>query len=98
MLNFHPGSQNQVAGESINDSGIGNKNENLSRAHKSFKVERIWAFSKEIGAGDYGNEQEVIRQLKDMEDRDRELFRKSKVNADVIEGIDSMNLKLFSYL
>ncbi|GKV36551.1 hypothetical protein SLEP1_g44670 [Rubroshorea leprosula] len=64
------------------------KNENLKRAQESCNVERIWAFVKEIGAGDCGNEQEVIRRLKDIEDRDKKLFRKSKVSDDVIEGID----------
>ncbi|GKV42979.1 hypothetical protein SLEP1_g50328 [Rubroshorea leprosula] len=85
---FHPGSQNQVAGESVNDSGIGNRNEILKRAQEPCIAERIWEFAKEIGAGHKGNEHEVIRRIKDMEERDKELFRISKVSTDVLGGTE----------
>ncbi|GKV19209.1 hypothetical protein SLEP1_g29498 [Rubroshorea leprosula] len=93
MPKFQPGSQIQVAGESVNDSCIENRNGILKRAQEACNIEKIWAFAKEIGAGDYGNEHEVMRRLKDMEERDKELFRKSKVSADVVAGIDGVNLK-----
>ncbi|GKV32990.1 hypothetical protein SLEP1_g41549 [Rubroshorea leprosula] len=75
---FSPGSRNQAAGESLNDSGIENRNICLRKATDQNMAERIWAFAKEIGVGDRGNENEVIRRLEDMENRDREMCRMLK--------------------
>ncbi|GKV31769.1 hypothetical protein SLEP1_g40435 [Rubroshorea leprosula] len=87
MPKFSPGSHNQVAGESVTDSGIENRNESLRRGTNLSIAEKIWAFAKEIGVGDRGNEREVIQKLEGMEDRDKELFRLSKVSSNtVLEG------------
>ncbi|GLT45068.1 hypothetical protein SLA2020_189290 [Shorea laevis] len=48
---FSPGSQNQVAGESVTDSGIEIRNGNLRRDPELCTAERIWAFTKKIGVG-----------------------------------------------
>ncbi|GKU86994.1 hypothetical protein SLEP1_g1457 [Rubroshorea leprosula] len=73
---------NQVAGESLNDSGIENRNMCLRKATDQNMAERIWAFAKEIGVGDRGNDIEVIRRLEDMEDRDRELIKELMMEAE----------------
>ncbi|GKV53298.1 hypothetical protein SLEP1_g59830, partial [Rubroshorea leprosula] len=65
--------------ESVTDSGIENRNVALRNAPDLRIAERIWAFAKEIRVGDHGNEAEVIQKLRDMEERDRELHRTSKV-------------------
>ncbi|GLT29888.1 hypothetical protein SLA2020_047230 [Shorea laevis] len=89
---FSPGSRNQAAGESLNDSGIENRNVCLRKATNQNMAERIWAFAKEIGVGDRGNETEVIRRLEDMEDWDRELCRMLKVSKANSEGFGCINL------
>ncbi|GKV44021.1 hypothetical protein SLEP1_g51252 [Rubroshorea leprosula] len=75
---FSPGSQNQVAGDSITDSGIEIRNGSLRRDLELCTAERIWAFAKEIGVGVRDNETEVIQRLKEMEDRDRRLIKSTK--------------------
>ncbi|GKV19934.1 hypothetical protein SLEP1_g30130 [Rubroshorea leprosula] len=75
---FSPGSQNQVAGDSIIDSGIEIRNGSLRRDLELCTAERIWAFAKEIGVGVRDNETEVIQRLKEMEDRDRRLIKSTK--------------------
>ncbi|GKU92387.1 hypothetical protein SLEP1_g6121 [Rubroshorea leprosula] len=52
--NFSPGSQNQVADESITDSGIQNRNRCLQSKGNAGKVVQIWEFAKEIGVVDHG--------------------------------------------
>ncbi|GLT46350.1 hypothetical protein SLA2020_201110 [Shorea laevis] len=81
---FYLGSHNQVTGESVTDNGIENMNEGLRRGMELCVAEKIWAFAQEIGVGDHGNERMVIQRLEDMENRDRELFRLSKVSNFVI--------------
>ncbi|GLT40340.1 hypothetical protein SLA2020_144820 [Shorea laevis] len=56
LLVFVPGTRNQVAGESITDSGIEKRNESFRSATDLRIAERIWAFAKEIGVGNHGNE------------------------------------------
>ncbi|GLT58447.1 hypothetical protein SLA2020_313380 [Shorea laevis] len=92
MPSFFPGPQNQVAGESVTDSGIENRNGSLRKDPEVCTAKRIWAFAKEIGAGDCGNEMEVIQKIKGMEDRDRKLIRLSKVSNIVVEGNGGTNL------
>ncbi|GLT36780.1 hypothetical protein SLA2020_111360 [Shorea laevis] len=52
---FSPGLHNQVAGESVTDSGIEARNGCLCRDPEHCSAERIWAFAKKIGVGDRGN-------------------------------------------
>ncbi|GLT27819.1 hypothetical protein SLA2020_027900 [Shorea laevis] len=73
MPKFFPGSRNQLAGESVTDSGIENRNAGLHKGTELCTAEKIWAFAKEIGVGDHNNESMVIRRLEQMEDRDKEL-------------------------
>ncbi|GKU99398.1 hypothetical protein SLEP1_g12255 [Rubroshorea leprosula] len=58
MSKFSLGSHNRVASESVTDSGIENKNESLHRGAELYIAEKIWAFAREIGVGDYGNKTE----------------------------------------
>ncbi|GLT40912.1 hypothetical protein SLA2020_150090 [Shorea laevis] len=90
---FVPGTRNQVAGESITDSGIEKRNESLRSATDLRIAERIWAFAKEIGVGNHGNEPEVIQRLRDMEIRDREHHSTSKVSKVVLEGDEVARFK-----
>ncbi|GKV41384.1 hypothetical protein SLEP1_g48927 [Rubroshorea leprosula] len=78
---FCPGSQNQVAGESIADSGIENRNKCLRAEGKISKEMKIWGFAREIGVVDRGNEEEILQRLEAMEERDRENFRRSKASV-----------------
>ncbi|GKV01589.1 hypothetical protein SLEP1_g14135 [Rubroshorea leprosula] len=66
---FCPGSQNQVAGDSIADSGIENRNKCLRMEGKINKEMQIWGFAKEIGVVDRGNVEEILQKLEAMEQR-----------------------------
>ncbi|GLU22377.1 hypothetical protein SLE2022_384580 [Rubroshorea leprosula] len=90
---FVHGLRNQAAGDSITDSGIENRNVTLRNAMDLRITERIWAFPKEIGVGDHGNEAKVIQRLRDMEECDRELHSTSKVSKVDLEGEEVAKLK-----
>ncbi|GLT88058.1 hypothetical protein SLE2022_061000 [Rubroshorea leprosula] len=77
MPNVNSDSQYQDVEESITDSGIENRNRCLRSEAKNGTGEQIWGFAKIIGVVDRGNEEEVLRRLEGMEERDREVFRRS---------------------
>ncbi|GKU96029.1 hypothetical protein SLEP1_g9310 [Rubroshorea leprosula] len=68
---FLPASQSRVAGISIADSDIKNRNQSLLGCHRSKEAEKIWEFGKKIGVTVDGNEVEIAQKIEEMEDRDR---------------------------
>ncbi|GKU91868.1 hypothetical protein SLEP1_g5682 [Rubroshorea leprosula] len=68
---FLPASQSKVAGISIADSDIKNRNRSLLGCHRSKEAEKIWEFGKKIGVTADGNEVEIAQKIEEMEDKDR---------------------------
>ncbi|GLT97805.1 hypothetical protein SLE2022_153520 [Rubroshorea leprosula] len=79
MPKFNPDSHDKAAEDSITDSGIENRNRCLRDEAKSGTGKQIWGFAKLIGVVDRGNEEEVLRRLEAMEERDRETYRRSVI-------------------
>ncbi|GKV12840.1 hypothetical protein SLEP1_g23934 [Rubroshorea leprosula] len=63
---------NSVAGGSLGDSGIVNRNRLLMGQSNRKMAEQLWDFAKKIGAT-AENEETVIRSLEEMEARDRKV-------------------------
>ncbi|GKV23685.1 hypothetical protein SLEP1_g33387 [Rubroshorea leprosula] len=72
MPKFSLDPQNQAAEDSITDSGIENRNRCLGSEAKSGTGEQISGFAKIIRVVDRGNEDDVLRRLEAMEERDKE--------------------------
>ncbi|GKU98648.1 hypothetical protein SLEP1_g11622 [Rubroshorea leprosula] len=67
---FQPGMNNEVAGGSVGDSGIQNRNR-LLKEHPSRRIaEELWDFARKIGVV-AENEEQIINKLDEMEVRDR---------------------------
>ncbi|GLT65981.1 hypothetical protein SLA2020_383770 [Shorea laevis] len=67
---FQPGMNKAVAGGSLGDSGIQNRNR-LLKEHPSRRIaEELWEFARKIGVA-AENEEQVINKLEEMERRDR---------------------------
>ncbi|GKV36996.1 hypothetical protein SLEP1_g45072 [Rubroshorea leprosula] len=70
ILKFQPGMNNEVAGGSVVDSGIQNRNR-LLKEHPSRRIaEELWDFARKIGVV-AENEEQIINKLDEMEVRDR---------------------------
>ncbi|GLU01660.1 hypothetical protein SLE2022_189590 [Rubroshorea leprosula] len=70
MPKFQPGLNKEVAGGSVGDSGIQNRNR-LLKEHPSRRIaEELWDFAKKIGVV-AENEEQIINKLDEMEMRDR---------------------------
>ncbi|GKV03570.1 hypothetical protein SLEP1_g15846 [Rubroshorea leprosula] len=63
---------NSVAGGSLGDSGIENRNRLLVGQSNRKLAEQLWDFAKKIGAT-VENEESVVRSLEEMEERDRKV-------------------------
>ncbi|GLT45555.1 hypothetical protein SLA2020_193790 [Shorea laevis] len=68
---FSSGQGNQVAGDLVEDSGIENRNKILLSNNKRKGAKEIWEFARAIGVAADGNEEEVIKTIEAMENRDR---------------------------
>ncbi|GKV46677.1 hypothetical protein SLEP1_g53653 [Rubroshorea leprosula] len=64
-------SQSRVAGISVTDSDIRNRNRSLLGCHRSKEAKKIWEFGKKIGVTTDENEVEIAQKIEEMEDRDR---------------------------
>ncbi|GKV46923.1 hypothetical protein SLEP1_g53881 [Rubroshorea leprosula] len=68
---FLQGSQSRIAGGSISDSDIINRNPNPIAQQKKKGAIKIWEFAKKIGMVADEKEEEVIQRIERMENRDQ---------------------------
>ncbi|GKV49125.1 hypothetical protein SLEP1_g55890 [Rubroshorea leprosula] len=68
---FLPNPNKVVAGESVGDSGIINRNKEIRKGWKKHRTEEIWELAKQIGIVGQGEELDICQQIKRMEKRDR---------------------------
>ncbi|GKV35665.1 hypothetical protein SLEP1_g43906 [Rubroshorea leprosula] len=69
---FFSNAEKPVAGESISDGAIINCNKRSRARSNSNSAKEIWNFAKEIGLTATGDEQIIIQQIEEMENRDKE--------------------------
>ncbi|GLU14950.1 hypothetical protein SLE2022_314870 [Rubroshorea leprosula] len=92
MPKVNPDSHDKAAADSITDNGIENRNRCLRDEAKSGTGKQIWGFAKIIGVVDRGTEEEVLRRLEAMEERDRESYRRSVIGEAENGGNKSADL------
>ncbi|GKV10561.1 hypothetical protein SLEP1_g21905 [Rubroshorea leprosula] len=68
---FLPNPKKVVAGESVGDSDIINRNKEIRKGWKKYRAEEIWEFAKRIGVLGQSEESDICQQIKRMEKRDR---------------------------
>lgn len=67
---FLPGSRSHIAGGSVEDSCIENRNKEIRKKSKKRGAKEMWEFAKAVGLVTNGAEEEIFHKIEEMEDRD----------------------------